>query len=43
MLLGISELLKEMQFSLADLNQEINKKIMGFGTFDLTVTIKFMQ
>lgn len=41
MLLAISELLKEMQFSLADLNQEIIKDL-GTGKFDLTITIKLM-
>lgn len=41
MLLAISELLKEMQLSLADLNQEIIKDL-GIGKFDLTVTIRLM-
>lgn len=41
MLLPISELLKEMQFSLVDLNQEIIKD-MGTGKFDLTVAIRLM-
>lgn len=40
MLLAISELLKEMQFSL-DLNQEIIKDL-GTGKFDLTVTNRLM-
>lgn len=41
MLLAISELLKEMQFSLVDMNQEIIK-YLGTGKFDLTVTIRLM-
>lgn len=41
MLLAVSELLKETQFSLADLNQEIIKDL-GIGKFDLTVTIRLM-
>lgn len=41
MLLAISGLLKEMQLSLVDLNQEIIKDV-GTDKFDLTVTIRLM-
>lgn len=41
MLLAISELLKEMQLTLADLNQEIIKDL-GIGKFDMTVAIRLM-
>lgn len=41
MSLAISELLKEMQFSLVDMNQEITKDL-GISKSDLRVTIRLM-